>query len=375
MKKNRKRFIELAARYRGGASPFCRHFGECGGCMFQDISYEDQLTLKREYLSSVLGFEAGRVHPSGTLRYRNRMDFVTAFGKAGLRKQGTYRHVVDIESCEIMQESSNSVFAKLRPLLAGIEDYDYLSHRGYLRYAVLRQGMFTGQVMCNFVVSRREDRLERVAREMWDSVDSMSLILSEGRADLSFGEILHDLKGGAIEESLEGTRLLIRPNSFFQSNSDVTLQMYRRIREEVSGRVLDLYCGVGSISLFVSPAAERVTGVEILGEAVDAASENRELNGIGNAEFVRADARDFLRGNEDRFTTVILDPPRSGIHPKMVQALNQMKSESILYMSCNPASFRDDLAGLDAYRLEKFEAFDMFPETPHIETLAVLRRR
>ena len=379
MKKKKKQLFEnLGEKYKGdGVDPKCFYFGRCGGCMFQDIAYENQLLLKKEYLNTLLEgiTEIDEVAPSIPYFYRNRMDMVTAFGKTGLRQRGNFRNVVDIGSCEIMQEKSNYAFGKVRELLQGIEDYNYLSHEGYLRYTVIRQGMFTGEVMCNFVIAKDENRLQKVIEGISDEVDSISLIFHDGLADLSFGDIHETIKKGYIEEKFDSIKYQITPNSFFQSNSHIALSMYRRIREEVQGRVLDLYSGVGSISLFVADKAEKVTGIEIVEEAVKGADINKAINEIDNVEFICADARPYLRELNDTFDTLLLDPPRSGMHPKMLKYINASGPEKIVYMSCNPATFKNDIIGLENYKLRSFDAFDMFPQTPHIETLAVLDRK
>jgi tRNA/tmRNA/rRNA uracil-C5-methylase (TrmA/RlmC/RlmD family) len=262
--KKKKRIIQaLATRNRDGAVPLCRHFGECGGCLFQDISYENQLALKAEYLRGELDCvcDVGPVRPSrpsGT----GADGHGDAFGKAGLRKRGSYRRVVDIESCDIMQQRSNEVFRSLRP--------SFPKRRLRLSRApgipALRgapPGMYTGQLMLNFVVASRENRLAGVIDALPEGIDSVSLLLSDGRADVSFGEVFETVRGGSIEERLGDLRFSIAPNSFFQSNSSIALPMYEGIRSMVKGRTLDLYSGVGSISLFVASAAESVTGVEV----------------------------------------------------------------------------------------------------------------
>ena len=376
-KRKRRLFRELAENYASMEKPACAHFPECGGCLLQNVPYPDQLLLKRDYLRLLLEDVAPveRVIGEEPYRYRNRMDFVTAFGKIGLRKAGSFRHVVDIKSCAITQERSNSLLKAIRPFLREVEDFNYLNHTGYLRYVVLRQGYYTGQTMLNFVISRRENLLQPCLDTALSGADSVSLILSEGKADLSYGEIMETLKGGSIEARFDDITFRYGPNSFFQSNSSVSLALYRKIREEVKGRVLDLYSGVGSISLFVAGKAESVTGVEIVPEAVEMAGRNRELNGTGNAGFRCADALDFLKEDTGRYDTFILDPPRSGMHPKVLREIRRLAPEKILYLSCNPASFREDRLGLEEYNLESFEAHDMFPQTSHVETLAVLKRR
>ncbi|HNV45497.1 MAG TPA: 23S rRNA (uracil(1939)-C(5))-methyltransferase RlmD [Spirochaetota bacterium] len=380
MKKKKRAFLELARRYADVAvDPSCPHAGECGGCALQHLPYESQLSLKRDHLAALFdgAIDVGPVQPADPFGYRNRMDFVTAFGKIGLRRAGSFKHVVDIGSCRIQQDAADEAFRRVRELLAGVEDYDYLAHAGYLRYVVIRQGRFTGEVMLNFVVASPDGRgrLDPVIAAMADRVASISILLSAGRADLSFGEILEHAKGGAIDERLDDLRFAIAPNAFFQSNSEIALRMYRRIREHARGHVLDLYAGIGSITLFIAGACETVTGVEIVEEAVTAARANAVQNGIANASFVHGDAADFLATFTGRCTTLVLDPPRAGMHPAAVKRIAALAPERIVYMSCNPESFKDDLLRLDGYRLTSFEAYDMFPQTPHIETLAVLDRR
>ncbi len=379
MKKKKLQFLEIMDRHRDrSAVPECPHFGQCGGCLMQDISYEAQCAIKVEYINSLMGgiYPIGSIVSAGPYRYRNRMDYVTAFGKLGLRRAGRYRDVIDLSSCAILQERSEEAFKNIRPLLSGIEDYDYLHHTGYLRYLVLRQGRFTGEVMANLVVATREERLHETVKAIDPFADSISIILSEGKADLSFGEILCDVKRGYIEESFDGIRFRITPNSFFQSNSEIALLLYRRIRDEVSGgRVLDLYSGVGSISLYAAQKASRVTGVEIIEESVRNAELNRSLNGIDNVDFVLADALPWVKEHALDYDTIILDPPRAGMNPRVLKYLNAGGAPRIVYVSCNPSSLAGDLTALDNYRLVSFEAFDMFPQTLHVETLAVLVRK
>jgi len=343
--------------------------------LFRSIAYENQLKLKLEYLNALLT-DLARVDdivPSPPLGYRNRMDYVTAFGRMGLRRAGRYRHVVDVLSCPILQEKSNRLLGELRPLLAGVEDYDFVRHGGYLRYAVFRQGYFTGECMVNFVTAARENRLPASLSAFVSRLDSSSLILSDSLADLSYGEAYAVLKGGFITEDFDGIKFRITPNSFFQSNSPVARELYRDIRDLIAGeRVLDLYSGVGSISLCIAGRAERVTGVEIVPEAVEAAKENCVLNCVPNAGFVLADAGEYLREYAGSVDTVVLDPPRAGTHPKMIKRLNEVKPRRIIYVSCNPTTLRQDLESLEGYRLGAIRAYDMFPQTPHVETMAVL---
>ncbi len=374
-KKKHDLFRDIAKPYReSGLEPACPHFRSCGGCLLQDVPYERQLDLKREYLNRVLDGVAAieTVHGSPPYRYRNRMDLVCAFGRMGLRRAGSFRSVVGLERCPLMQEKSERAMQLLAGLLEGIEFYDYLRHEGYLRYVVLRQAMFTGNLMVNFVVSRPENLLGGAVDAAAGIADSVSLLVNGGKADVSFGPVFETVRGGYIEESFDGIRYRITPNSFFQSNSATAIRAYRAMRAAARGRVLELYSGVGSISLYLAPAAEHVTGVEIVEEAVAAARLNRELNGAGNAEFVCADAAAYMAAARGKFDTLVLDPPRAGLAPSMRPLVDAGEFGSILYLSCNPLSFGEDVAALGRWRIESVEAYDMFPQTPHVEILARL---
>ena len=339
MKKYKRVINDIAEKYRGSALPRCPYFGECGGCLFQDISYENQLLLKKEYLSNLFQqiSPVERVNPSPVREYRARMDFVCAFDRKGLRRRGSHRIVVDIEQCAIMQNRSNNVWQKARTALAGVADYNYLKHEGLLRYIVLRQAMQSGEMMLNLVSSSRDiESLTPAIDAILPHVDSLSVLLSDTLSDVSFGEVIADVKRGYIEEHFGDICFEIKPNSFFQSNSAVAQEMYSHIKEKVSGRVLDLYSGVGSISLYVASQCEHITGVEVVREAVDSANINKEKNNIANADFICADVADFMHENTGRFDTIILDPPRNGMHPKVAKAVRECAPEKIVYMSCNP---------------------------------------
>ncbi|MBN1499930.1 MAG: 23S rRNA (uracil(1939)-C(5))-methyltransferase RlmD [Spirochaetes bacterium] len=376
-RKNKDFFLATAEEFRGKCTPPCEYFGKCGGCVLQDVEYSDQLEIKKKYLNNLFEgiLTVDAVQPGNMYNYRNRMDFVTAFGKSGLRERGNFKNVVDISKCHLMQNRAAEFWVKLKEYLNDIEFYDYLKHEGFLRYCVLRQAAFTEELMCSFVVKKNENLPDKLISFAADNCDTVCTLLSDGLADLSFGPVIETYKGGYITEKFGDIKYQISPNSFFQSNSPVAIQMYEKIRSHVYGRVMDLYSGVGSISLYAASAADTVTGVEIVEDAVKSAKHNAEINNIKNAEFVCADARKFMKENEKKFDTLILDPPRCGIHPKMIASIDFFAPEKIIYMSCNPATFKDDVVNMEKYAIESFEAFDMFPQTPHIETLAVLKRK
>ena len=375
---------EIISHYRKrfSAPAACRFFGHCGGCSLQDIPYPRQLEAKREFLQSLFkehltgdmaDFELVKSSP---FHYRNRMDFVCAFGKVGLREAGDYRKVVDISSCPLMQQTSDEVFKRLRELIIdNIEDYDYISHHGYLRYIVLRQTGFTDQLMVNFVVARKENLLNEVVEKIKDRADSVNLCLNERRAEVSFGEVFETVNSEFIEEVFDNIKLRANHNSFLQPNSEVSLKLYQRIKEEVYGDVLDLYCGAGGISLFVAERVRSVMGVELSEDSITMAEQNKMINNIGNVDFFLADVKKFLGNPPKReFDIIIVDPPRAGLTPNIIKRLIALGCPKIIYVSCNPLSLKRDLEGLQGYRLKGFQAFDMFPQTKYIETLAILEK-
>lgn len=379
MKKQLKLLLSIADRFNDKrVEPPCVYAGMCGGCALQHFDYSTQLLIKKEYCNALLNDVAfvDVVEPSIALGYRNRMDYVTAFKNVGLRRRGSFKYVVDLDDCLLLQEKSRQVFVTIRDKLSGIEDYDYLVHKGYLRYVVLRQGFNTGQVMANFVVAREENNCQHVIDTIYDTVDSISLILSDGMADVSYGKVFEDIKQGYIEESLDGITYRITPNSFFQANTFMTQIIYKEIAGQVYGNVLDMYCGVGSISLFVAAQAESVTGVEANHEAVTMAGHNATLNGINNVSFLQGDALEYTSQHTLQYDVAIVDPPRTGLGPKVVDKLLQAGIARFVYMSCNPVTFVQDAALLcDRYALAWCKAYDMFPQTPHVELLAVFDRK
>jgi 23S rRNA (uracil-5-)-methyltransferase RumA len=382
-KRYRNDIDSIAEKYCDTAQPRCEYFGRCGGCLFQNIAYENQCRIKAEYLNNLFRdipamekyIDAIVVQGADPYGYRNRMDFVAAFGMKGLRERGFFKRVVDISRCELMNERCNTVFSGIREILSSVEDYNYLTHEGYLRYVVIRSGFFSGEVMANLILSREEAPSDDLLEQIASRVDSISLLYHSGFADINFGSVYRAIKKGYIEERFGDISYRIRPNTFFQANSAMSVKMYDRIREEAQGNVLDLFSGVGSISLYAAKQADRITGVEIVEESVISARENAERNAITNAEFIACDALEYVKENKGNYDTVILDPPRTGAHPKVIKAIEEMAPPRLVYMSCNPVTFKDNLLLLPSYEVMSFEAHDMFPQTPHVETLAVLKRK
>ncbi len=357
------------------AVPRCTHFGECGGCSFQDMKYEEQLEMKRWIAEKIFDFKI-EITPSEPFAYRNRMDFVCAFGMIGLRRKGTFSHVVEIENCPLMSRRMNNVFLRVKDIVrdSGLKDYNYLKHDGYLRYIVLREARFSNQIMINFVTATNDENIKTVMDKVSSLSESVIWSVNSSKSDVSFGEVKGSLKSQYIRERFDNISYLIGANTFFQTNPAMALKLYRRLKEEVYGDVLDLYCGVGGISLFIADKADKVIGVDIVKESIELAKRNTKTNRIDNVEFFNENVKDFLK-KKLRVDIVVIDPPRAGLSKKIVERITRIRPEKIVYVSCNPFSLRRDIEWFKDYEIELIEAYDFFPQTPHFEMLGILKRK
>ncbi|HOD65368.1 MAG TPA: 23S rRNA (uracil(1939)-C(5))-methyltransferase RlmD [candidate division Zixibacteria bacterium] len=381
----------------------CSHFGDCGGCTWQDLDYRQQLVFKRKQVADCLT-RLGRLEQVAVdemigcaelYNYRNKMEFSfhTAPGgfTLGLHRRGQFDDIFDLDRCYLQSELSNRIVRWIRDFVVRtrIPVYDVANHTGYMRFLVIRQGKRTGQTMVNVVTNYGDfpDR-QRLVRDMRAELPEVTTLVhnQNGRiSNIAVGESEQVLFGlGYIEEQLFDCRFRIRANSFFQTNSIQAETLYRTcfemLRPGPSERVFDLYCGTGSIAILLAGYVQHVVGVELVKDAVDAAVENAACNNVGNVEFHHADVKDYLaliEGSSVRFDTVIVDPPRTGLHPKALRRLLRLDPPRILYVSCNPATFaRDARLIVDAgYDLPLVRPVDMFPHTMHIELAGVFNRR
>ncbi|MCD8138748.1 MAG: 23S rRNA (uracil(1939)-C(5))-methyltransferase RlmD [Planctomycetaceae bacterium] len=388
------------------AKPACRHFGDCGGCEFQDVPYERQVKAK----VSAFGFIADTVmngfrekedaakadllqrslsdvtvesEPSPLpLGYRQRMDYVFAFGKAGLRRVNRHRQVVDLEECPLLGDDGFAVFqeARRRAEAAGLESYDYMRHTGELRYFVVRRSR-TGGILLSLVTKTESprDAVMAVLQSLYDEgrIVSGHWLHAPGLGDVSFGQRLDGVGDGSIAENLNGIKLRIGPNTFFQSNPAVAEKAYAAIQAFVppGAEVLDLYSGVGSIALSVASGACRVTAVENVPENVALAEVNIRDNDIHNVRLLVDDSAAYLRYHPERPDLLVVNPPRPGVEGDGMATIAALGPARLAYLSCNPFTLLRNLAEiLDQYRIRSIRVYDMFPATRHFETLALLER-
>jgi 23S rRNA (uracil1939-C5)-methyltransferase len=396
--------VESASELR--AEPRCAHFGTCGGCVFQHVDYGAQLGLKERHLRRTLE-EAGVDGAAAALRpatpspdlygYRNKMEF--AFGEKhgelalGLREKATgsrqtYRRTLPLRECPIFSTVVERIFPVFVEFAAanGLEGYEPATAKGHLRHLVLREGKRTGELMAVLVaadlagvdVSGLAARLAAAAPE----IRSFVQVTNRRASDLVEFERTALVSGAPfIEERLAGLAFRIYPPTFFQTNTAGAELLYRRIREEASitsgSRVLGLYCGSGAIELTLAGAAAGVTGVDSSPRNIANAVENALVNRIENAEFLAGTVEALLtEPRREPADIVVVDPPRVGLTPKALRRTIAVGAPAVVYVSCHPASLARDLRGfIDAgYRIASLSPFDLFPHTPHLETLAVLVR-
>jgi 23S rRNA (uracil1939-C5)-methyltransferase len=375
----------------------CAHFPACGGCRFQDLAYEAQLDAKATQVADALerigklsDFELEPAVPAESLfHYRNKLEYsftnTPAGAGLGFHKAGRWDEVLDIERCWLTTELGNAIRNEVRAWAntEGLVPFDQETQEGYLRHLVVREGRNTEQVLVLLVTAPgalpQESFVASVQR--FPQVRSVHWAVNDSPAEVT--NLPTKLLWGedAIEEQILGLRFRIRPNAFLQTNTAMCERLYglavdyaRLTGEET---VYDLYCGAGTIGLSMARAALTVWGIEASEESVACAVENAELNGIANAAFfageVAADI-DELRERAGPPDVVVVDPPRAGLAGKALRRVAALEPPRLVYVSCNPTTLAGnakELVGEFGYRLERVRPVDMFPHTPHVESVAL----
>jgi tRNA (uracil-5-)-methyltransferase len=366
------------------AQPKCIHFKECGGCSFQNYEYASQLNLKKEFLQNLFKKEIKLTPSPEQYAYRNKMDFVYAFGNLGLREKGNYKKVIEIRECQMMSSFAQEVYSKIYSSLQkyNVESYDYIEHKGFLRYISFRYSNKTKQIMLIFNSTTPDDvqntKLENIFEEIKSLVTSIYWFQYDGLTDIPVPNIkpVKIIGTETIEETIGDKIYLISPWSFFQVNVDVAKEVFERIKENVSGNCIDLCCGVGAITIYVENKTTSIIGIEQVSQAIELANKNKILNKKTKPLFFVADMKDLLQFAPLEIDTLIIDPPRAGLQKKVCERILKSSPKKIIYMSCNPKTQKMDLDYLSKeYKLISIEGFDMFPQTPHLETLAILTRK
>ncbi len=381
--------------------PDCRVFPRCGGCAFRHITYESELRMKQKRVFDAVT-RVGHIDlapceiaasPSEK-HYRNKAQYPVALN-GGRLLTGFYapfsHRVVDCKTCLLQPES----FAQILRIVSRwvekykVSVYDETKHSGLLRHIYIRKAFATGETMVCLVENGEKmfktDVLVNELLKADESIKTVLININPADTNVVLGGKNKILYGdGYIEDELCGVRFRISPLSFYQVNHDQAENLYGKVRSYAldgeCGTVLDLYCGAGTIGLTLAANVKKLIGVEIVPDAVRDAKINAELNGIKNAEFICGDASDAAKKLEEesiRPDVVILDPPRKGCSPSLLNTVAQMNPNRIVYVSCDPATFARDCAVLGelGYKLREYTPFDMFARTAHVETVGLLTRQ
>ncbi len=369
----------------------CPHARECGGCAFQDRAYADQVAAKQTVLFELLtdggiALETFEVVPSPEpFAYRTRMDYVATKGRFGLRARGRFNFIVELDTCHLIPPAAftaaQTVWRRAQEL--GIPDYDLRNHTGVLRYIVVRRSLADALLLAAVTTAGGDEAtMAALATTALDQpgVVGFHWLVNDTRTDLSFGEPRQHWGAAELAMRVGDVTCLIGPNSFFQNNVWLAPRL---IADAVTAatttpaaRIADLYGGVGAIGLHLARRAATVDCVEAVAESVAFAARNAALNGIANLRPIHADTLDYLRDQAaGSLPVVVADPPRTGLGPQVCQELLRIGPQRIVYVSCNPLTQLADLQMLQpTYRVVNVQGYDMFPHTPHVETLAVLER-
>lgn len=400
-------------------TPFCEHYGVCGGCKWQCLKYEEQLKAKQQQvfdnLSRIGKVELPEFMPilgsKKTREYRNKLEYgfsnkrwltedevkqdvkYDVMDAVGFHITGAFDKILDINKCHLMDDLQNRIRNDIREyaLEHGLVFYDLRQNSGLLRSMMLRNSN-TGEFMLlmQFRIDTPEEKEQAMAlmQHLADTFPEITSLLyvDNHKANDTFGDQeVHCFKGtDFIYETMEDLKFKVGPKSFYQTNTDQAYELYSVARNfaGLTGDelVYDLYTGTGTIANFVAKKAKKVIGIEYVPEAIEDAKVNSEVNGIDNTLFFAGDMKDILNkefiAQYGRPDVIITDPPRAGMHQDVIDTILFAAPERIVYVSCNPATQARDLQLLDAdYKVEKVQPVDMFPHTQHVENVVLLVRR
>jgi len=383
-------------------TPICRHFGECGGCRSQDVPYPEQLAAKAarlEELRSAQGMAPVILPPvpsPSRWHYRNKMEF--SFGErnggivCGLHHAEKKKDVLDITECRIFSPAAAAVLSAVREFAraGGLPAYNPYRKCGFWRNLVLREAKNRGGFLVNLVTTSRgepdwEALLASLARELGTTNFSLIWTVNDSVSDAVIPAKTAILAGpGYLTEDVAGLTFRIHPFSFFQVNVSLLPDFYRHLSSSAalsgSENALDVFCGMGPISLILARDAKTVYGIEREEATVENARLNASLNRVENAVFIAGPARRVLKENSPRWrgalAAAVANPPRSGLGAKAARRIAELAPGTFIYSSCRPESFFPEAAlFLDRYELESVRPFDFFPHTPHLEVVGVFRKK
>jgi 23S rRNA (uracil1939-C5)-methyltransferase len=379
----------------------CDHYPACGGCRFQDLAYEAQIESKeaqvRDALVRIGGFPDPPLEPilpaESVFRYRNKLEYSIAPGPAGpvlgFHKAGRWDEVIDIAECWLTTELGNRIREAARAWAreSGHPAYDQAEGTGFLRHLVYREGRNTGQVLIQLVTAPGKLDADGfvTALRRFPEVRSIHHAVNDRPAEVTNLPTTLLWGDDAIEEELLGLRFRVRPTAFLQTNTEMAERLYELAIDAagLTGKetVWDLYCGIGTIGVAMASKALTVWGVDVSEESIACALENADLNGVANSAFFAGEVGQAVEELRDRSgdpDVVVVDPPRAGLSNKAVRRLGRIGAPRIVYVSCNPTTLAGNAKQLRedwGYELKRTRPVDMFPHTPHVESVSLLERK
>lgn len=383
----------------------CPHFGQCGGCTYQNLPYEEQLAMKESQIKKMMDEAVNGkyvwegVKPSPVKQaYRNKMEF--SFGDEykdgpialGMHKRGSFHDIVNVTDCQIVDEDYRKILDCTLEAAreSGLLYYHRMRHTGYFRHLLVRKAVKTEEILVDLVTTTETDaqafldtwvkkllELEldgKMAGILHTKNDSVADVVKDEGTEVLYGQ-------DYFYEELLGLKFKITPFSFFQTNSMGAEVLYETAREyigDINEKVIfDLYSGTGTIAQILAPVAKKVVGVEIVEEAVEAAKENAALNGLDNCTFWAGDVLKVIDELGEVPDLIMLDPPRDGVNPKALMKILNFGVDRLVYIACKPTSLARDLEMIQGrgYKVEKISCVDLFPNTYHVETVCLLSRK
>ena len=403
------RLLEVIEKAPQEIEPACPHFGQCGGCTYQNLPYEEQVKLKESQVKSMMDEAVdgdyiweGVLESPVKSEYRNKMEF--SFGDEykdgplalGMHKRGSFHDIVNVCDCQIVDGDYRKILACTLECArkSGLPYYHRMRHDGYFRHLLVRKAVKTEEILIDIVTASEEgfDSKPKEFLDKWAAAlqaleltgkivgilhtknDSLADIVKDEGTEVLFGQ-------DYFYEELLGLKFKITPFSFFQTNSLGAEVLYEKAREYIGDTnekvVFDLYSGTGTIAQILAPVAKKVVGVEIVEEAVEAAKVNAKLNGLDNCTFWAGDVLKVIDELGEVPDLIMLDPPRDGVNPKALMKILNFGVDRLVYIACKPTSLARDLEMIQGrgYKVEKIACVDLFPNTVHVETVVLLSHK
>lgn len=395
------KLLEIMKPSNERIKPKCPYFGRCGGCQLQHMSYPLQLKFKKQLVKDAIerigGLDSILIHDTigmkNPWRYRNKMQFPVGSikGKLAIGFYAPRSHnIIDMDMCQIQHSINDEIVKVVRQYIKdfNIRPYDEIAHKGIVRHIVSKVGFESGEVMAIIVTNGHtlphKDKLIKRLRENIPGIVSIIQNINPDKTNVVLGKDNLILWGkDHIVDYIGDLKFKISPLSFFQVNPIMTVELYNKAVEyaNLTGKeeVVDAYCGIGTISLFLARKAKKVYGIEVVPQAIEDAKINALQNNINNAEFMEGQAEEILPTMVDKglkMDVAVVDPPRKGCDPKLLDALIYAQPDRIVYVSCNPATLARDLRYISdrGYKVQEVQPVDMFPQTAHVECVVLMSK-